>query len=244
MEFLQFREPFSAWSHGVGLLLALPGTWLLWRRSTGGDPAKRLSLLVYGLSLVFCYAASTLYHGVRPSAGRVDAFARLDGVGIFALIAGSYTPLACCLMRSRARWWTLTAVWGVTAVATVLIATGRYFSPVLATGIYLGMGWGVVVCYREVKRTVPHRAMLPVVAGGVSYSVGAVLNVSGWPVLWPGVVEAHEVFHVFVMAGSLAHYWFVLKVIAPLVRALAPSGAGAGGRIPNDSRACSATRTT
>src|SRR5437764_1364648 len=70
MDYLHLREPVSAWSHGAGLLLALPGTLLLWRRSAG-DTTKRLSLLVYGLSLAFCYTASTLYHGVRlPAAWR------------------------------------------------------------------------------------------------------------------------------------------------------------------------------
>jgi hemolysin III len=218
MDFLNFREPVSAWSHCVGLLLALLGMLLLWQRSHGGDTAKRLSLLVYGLSLAFCYAASTLYHGVRLSAGRVEAFARLDGMGIFALIAGSYTPLACCLMRDRARWWTLTAVWGVAAAAAVVLATGRHFSLVLSTGIYLGLGWGVVACYRELKRAVSRRAMWPIAAGGVCYSVGAVLNVLRWPVLCTGVFGAHELFHLFVMAGSLAHFWFVLKVIVPFTR--------------------------
>ena len=64
MHFLEFREPVSAWSHCAGVLLALPGTFLLWRRSVG-EPSKRLTLLVYGLTLAFCYSASTLYHGVR-----------------------------------------------------------------------------------------------------------------------------------------------------------------------------------
>ena len=110
MAFFDLREPVSAWSHCAGLLLALPGILLLWRRS-GGDPAKRLSLLVYGLSLAFCYAASTLYHGLRLPADRLAAFDRLDRVGIFALIAGSYTPLAWGLMRGRWRWGTLATVW-------------------------------------------------------------------------------------------------------------------------------------
>src|SRR3954452_21698671 len=110
MEFLEFREPFSAWSHCAGLILALPGTFLLLRRS-GGDRGKWLSLLVYGLTLIFCYLASTLYHGVRLPAAGIAAFARLDGIGIFALIAGTYTPLAWCLMRGRWRRWTLAAVW-------------------------------------------------------------------------------------------------------------------------------------
>ena len=101
MNFLDLREPVSAWSHFAGLFLALPGTILLWQRS-GGDFAKRLSMLVYGVTLAFCYLASTLYHGVRLPPAEIATFARLDGVGIFALIAGSYTPIAWCLLQG---WW-------------------------------------------------------------------------------------------------------------------------------------------
>ena len=77
MSFLDFREPVNAWSHCAGLMLAVPGTVMLWQRSAG-ERAKRLSLLVYGLTLAFCYLASTLYHGVRLPASGVAAFARLD----------------------------------------------------------------------------------------------------------------------------------------------------------------------
>ena len=107
--------------------------------------------------------ASTLFHGVRLPAARIAAFARLDGVGIFALIAGSYTPLAWCLMRGRWRRWTLAIVWGVAAMATAVIATGRHFPPVWGTGLYLGMGWGALACYSEIAQVVSHRALLPIV---------------------------------------------------------------------------------
>jgi hemolysin III len=109
LSFLDFREPVSAWSHCAGVLLALPGTLLLWRRSAG-TPSKRLTLLIYGLTLAFCYSASTLFHGVRVPASRITAYARLDGVGIFALIAGTYTPLAWCLLKGPWRRWTLAVV--------------------------------------------------------------------------------------------------------------------------------------
>ncbi len=214
MDLFDPREPVAAWSHFAGLLLALPGTYLLWRRSSG-DRAKRLSVLIYGFTLAFCYLASTLYHAVRLPAYRITEFARLDAVGIFALIAGTYTPIAVCLMRG---WWrkcTLAAVWGVAVTATFVIASGRHFSTALATGLYLAMGWGAVVCYFEVARDVTHRALLPVVGGGLSYSVGAVLNLLHWPVFYPGFFEAHELFHMFVLAGSLAHYIFILKVAVP-----------------------------
>jgi hemolysin III len=214
MNFLDLREPVSAWSHCAGLFLALPATVLLLRRSNG-DWTKRLSLLVYGLTLVFCYLASTLYHGVQLPAARITTFARLDGVGIFALIAGSYTPIAWCLLQSRWRWSTLAIVWGVVVSATLWIATIGHFSSVLATTLYLGLGWGSIVCYFEFARVLSHRALVPIVLGGVSYSIGAVLNLLNWPVLAPGIFGAHELFHLFVLGGSLAHYLFILKVVAP-----------------------------
>jgi hemolysin III len=225
-----FREPASAWTHFVGLMLSLPGTVILWRRS-GGDPGKRISLLVYGLGLVACYAASTLYHGVRLPADRLAVFIRLDSVGIFALIAGSYTPLAWNLMRGRWRTWTLATVWGTAAASIALIASGRRFSPVTGTCVYLAMGWGVVVCYARIARVVSHRALLPVVLGGVLYSVGAVLNLLQRPALWTGVFGPHDLFHLFVMAGSLAHYWFLLKVVVPFGRGLGDVSREPGTRI-------------
>ena len=101
MELFDLREPVSAWSHCAGLLLALPGTLLLWRRSGGDQPAKRLCLLVFGLSLAACYAASTLYHALRIPAHRLALFDRLDRIGTFVLIVGMCTPLAWSLMRGR-----------------------------------------------------------------------------------------------------------------------------------------------
>src|SRR5262245_29436332 len=206
MDFFDLREPVSAWSHCAGLLLSLPGTLLLWRRSTGGRPAQRASLLVFGLSLASCYAASMLYHGLRIPSDRLAAFDRLDRIGIFLLIAGSYTPLAWCLMRGRWRWGTLATVWSIAAVASGLLAIDGPFPPLLTTGLYLGMGWGSIACYAEVARVASHRALRPLVAGGLLYSVGAVLNLLRWPDLWPGMFGPHELFHLFVLAGSLAHY--------------------------------------
>jgi len=214
MHVWNLREPFSAWSHCIALLFALPGIWLLWRRSVG-DLGRQLSLLVYGFGLVACYAASTLYHSVRVPPGRLDVFVRMDSVGIFALIAGSYTPLAWNLMQGRWRASTLSAVWGTAAVAAVVIVSGGHFTPPVGTGVYLAMGWGVVFCYARIARVVSHRALLPVVIGGLFYSVGALMYLAGRPRLWPGVFGTHDLFHLFVIAGSLAHYGFILKVVVP-----------------------------
>ena len=229
MDFFHLREPVNAWSHGVGLMLALLGTLLLWRRSPGAHPASRLSLLVFGLSLAFCYAASTLFHGLRIPKDRLAPFDRLDRIGIFLLIAGSYTPLVWCLMRGRWRWGTLTTVWLIAAAASVKLAIGSPFPPLLTTVLYLGMGWGSIACYAQLARVVSHRALRPLVAGGLLYSIGAVVNLLHWPTLWPGQFGAHELFHLFVMAGSVAHYRLMLQVVVPFdpgpdLRPAAPCG--------------------
>ena len=213
MPFFHFREPVSAWTHFAALLVAVPGLLILLR--SGGSLGKRISLLVYGLSLALCYSASTLYHGVQLEGDRLGFFVRLDSIGIFALIAGTYTPMAWNLMKGPWRTWTLSAVWGTALSAIALIASGRGFPPVLGTAIYLAMGWGFVVCYARISRVVSHRALVPVIIGGVFYSVGAVLNLLHWPALWPGSFGTHDLFHLFVIAGSVAHYWFILRVIVP-----------------------------
>jgi hemolysin III len=214
MHVWNLREPFSAWSHCAALVLSLPGTWVLWRRSVG-DLGKRLSLLVYGLGLIACYAASTLYHAVQLLPDRLEVFIRLDSVGIFALIAGSYTPVAWNLMRGRWRAWTLVTVWGTAALAIAVVASGGRVSSPVGTSVYLGMGWGIVLCYSQIARIVSNRALLPIVIGGLFYSVGALFYLIGRPQLWPGVFGSHDLFHVFVVAGSLAHFWFILSVVVP-----------------------------
>lgn len=216
-----FREPANTWTHLAGLVLAVPGVALLLARC-GDDLGKRLSLLVYGFGLVGCYAASTLYHGIRLPADRLTPFVRLDSVGIFALIAGTYTPLAWNLMRGRWRAWTLASVWTTAVGSVALIVSGRPFSPIAGSCVYLGMGWGFVACYARLARVVSHRELSLIVLGGVSYSVGAVINLLVRPSLEG--FGAHAVFHLFVIAGSLCHYAFILGVVVPFDREVAETG--------------------
>ena len=141
-------------------------------------------------------------------------------MGIFALIAGSYTPVAWCLLRGHWRSWTLAAVWSVAAAATILIAAGL---PLFAGAGDLPVPGNGLGRRRLLFRD---RAGYPIAPcsdrrlGGLSYSVGAVLNLLHWPVILPGIFGAHEIFHFFVLAGSLAHYRFILKVVVPFARRL------------------------
>jgi hemolysin III len=216
--FLDFREPVSAWTHCLWMLLALPGTLFLWRLGRGDRP-KQISLLLFGLSLVACYGGSTLYHSVRLPQADIDLCERLDHVGIYILIAGSYTPVAFTMLQGRWKWGSLSLVWLLAAGGIGLRCAFWDIPAWLYTGLYLVMGWGAVLCYFELARAVSHRALFPLVLGGVFYSVGALLNLAQWPILWPDVVGAHELFHLFVMAGSLTHFGFMVQWVVPFERA-------------------------
>jgi hemolysin III len=213
MSWLDFREPVSAWTHGLWCLLAFPGTVFLWHRGRG-NRVRQLGLLFFGLSLAACCAGSTLFHAVRLPHEQIELCGAIDHVGIYLLIAGTVTPVALVILEGRWRWGTLAAAWLLAAGGIVLCLAYVEIPLAWSTGLYLGMGWGAGTCYLLVARVVPHQVLRSAVLGGLFYSVGAILNVLNWPALWPGVFAAHELFHLFVMAGSLAHFWFMLQVVA------------------------------
>jgi hemolysin III len=217
MSILDFREPVSAWTHLLWMLLTIPATWLLWHRSRGDRP-KQLSMLVFGLSLIACFAASGTWHAVRLSPAGLDFFKRLDYAGIYLLIVGTSTPIIFTLLRGPWRRGTLVIGWSLAAfgiAAQILHLDG---GPWLTTGMYLGLGWGLGSCFPQLLRVMPGRILRPIPIGGALYSVGALIFIFRWPNFWPGVFGSHEVFHLFVMAGSAAHYWFILTRVAPYPR--------------------------
>lgn len=221
MEWLQFREPVSAWSHLLGFLLAPAATVLLLRHA-GGSRLKQVGFLIFGLTLAACYGGSALYHGAHGSPARIAWFATLDHIGIYLLIAGTVTPVALVVLEGRWRWTCLGMAWLLAACGIGLFLTVRNLPLPITTALYLAMGWGILACYFELGRCLPPRAMDLALLGGFLYTAGAVLNVIHWPVLWPGVVGPHEVFHVFVLAGSTAHVLFALTVVARFERRTVP----------------------
>src|SRR5262249_13856226 len=217
MLLFQLREPINAWSHGAGMLLALPVTWLLWKRCVNAydcceftRPArsprhqriKALCLIVFGITLTISYGTSAAFHGAKVSGGPLITLQRLDHVGIYLLIAGTYTPIAWGLMRGPWLWGTLTAAWTAAIVCGTRVLCGDLMPIWLSTLTYLLMGWGALFCYNELARSQSHRKLLFLPLGGLFYSVGAVMNLMHWPTIAPGILAAHELFHFFVMRVS------------------------------------------
>jgi hemolysin III len=214
MEWFYIREPVSSWTHGLWMALALPATWVLWRLSWG-DRFKQIGMLIFGLSLMLCYGGSCLFHATPEAYSHF--FSALDHIGIYILIAGTVTPIALIVLRG---WWRaglLTTIW-VMAVSGILLRLFAEPPLPVRTTFYLVMGWVGCVTYFELARHLSHSGVRPIWIGGLLYSLGAVINLANWPVFAPGIFGAHELFHCFVMAGSLTHYYFVLTVLVPYVR--------------------------
>jgi hemolysin III len=233
MGWLAVREPVSTWTHALWLLLSLPGTWVLWRLCRG-DRVKQLGMLVFGLSLALCYAGSSLYHAVP--AELADEFNVLDHIGIYVLIAGTVTPIGLVVLRGWWRTGLLCTIW-LMALTGIVLRLATELPLALRTSFYLAMGWVGCVTYFELARHLSHRGVRLIWLGGLLYSAGAVINLVGWPELWPPAFEAHELFHLFVMAGSLCHYYFMLTVVVPFGRTTAPVARGAARTRPRRERA-------
>ena len=213
-----FLEPLSTVLHLIAGLLALPGTlWLLWLARH--DPARVVSLLVYGVSLVALFAASSLLHGLRAPARVRDWLNRLDHAAIFVLIAGTYTPIVAHLFPAPWRAPLLLLVWTVAAMGVahklVSVSIHGFFS----VAIYLALGWGgalPVTLSPSLRALIPTPALGLLLLGGLIFTVGFVVYYWERPDPWPGVFGHHEIWHLFVIGGSLCHYLVMLLYVAPV----------------------------
>jgi hemolysin III len=211
-------RPWSAITHGVGAVLALLGTALLLVQTvrTGGDVWKLVSFAVYGLSMAGLYTASTLYHCVNTSvAGRI-ALRKYDHASIYFLIAGSYTPV--CLVALRGPWgWSLLGVIWTLALAGLCMTLAWINCPrVVTSTVYIAMGWLAVIAIYPLWRSLGGRGVFWLLLGGVLYTVGGVLYALKWPGRNNPRFGCHEIFHVFIVLGSIAHFMMMYRVMLPL----------------------------
>jgi hemolysin III len=214
MEWFDFRQPVSAWTHASWWFLSIPTTLLLCRLARG-NLLKQIGFVIFGLCVILCYGSSTLWHAVQLPENERQVFATLDYAGIFALIAGTTTPILLVVLRGPWRVGSIAATWSLAACGVTVSLFQEDVSTWVFNVLYLGMGWGMCFSYFQLTRVLRHRQMTLVLVGGLFYSTGAVLNWATWPVLLSGWVGPHEVFHLFVMAGTVSHFLFMVKVLLP-----------------------------
>ena len=210
-------RPWSAITHGVGAALAVLGTAFLLVRSVllGLDAWHIVSFAVYGASMICLYTASTLYHSVNaPVAGRL-ALRKYDHCSIALLIAGSYTPICLTALRTQGAWgWAIFGVIWAMALCSCALSLFWIGAPRwLTAGVYLIMGWLAVVAFYPLLQAFPPSGRAWLLAGGGHYTVGGVL----YAVKWPGRNNlrfgCHEIFHLFILLGSICHFFMMYQVI-------------------------------
>jgi hemolysin III len=211
----RMQNPARGLLHGTAAVLSAVGALLLWVRGSG-DLSHHVSLLVFALSLVALYTVSTLYHSVPWRRVWKQRMQRLDHSMIYVLVAGTYTPVACIVLDGWLRPATLGIVWGIVLVGVLQ----KMLLPRLRGGFSVTLqttqGWLALLLLLPLSERLPVQALLLAALGGLFYTVGMVLLVTRRPRLWPRVFSYHEVFHVFVVAGSVQHYAMTLLYIAPL----------------------------
>lgn len=211
-EKFQVKDPMSALTHFIGFLAVIPVFIFLLEKAE--TKLQMISFVVFGISLMLLYGASTIYHTLKLSAEKTALLRRIDHMMIFVLIAGTYTPV--CLVTLADKWGSilLTAIWGI-AIAGVFMKIFWMGAPRwLSTTIYVVMGWLSITAFVPLMKAVGWDGFGMLLGGGIAYTVGALIYALKKPNL--AILKSfgfHEIFHVFVMIGSAFHIAFMFMYV-------------------------------
>ena len=201
-------ERFNSISHLIGAVAALAGlVVVVVVAAQQGDPWKIVSFSVYGTTLFFLYAVSTLYHSLRGRAKRI--FRKLDHYSIYFLIAGTYTPFTLVTLRGAWGWTIFGVIWGLAAVGIALESLPQQGNRVLSLVVYILMGWLVLVALKPLLEALPWAGFVWLLLGGIFYTSGVAFYLFD-----EKIRHFHGIWHLFVLAGSVSHYVTILFYVA------------------------------
>ena len=202
------EEIFNSVSHGIGALLAIAGTAVLITMTAQHRTALEIvSACIFGTSLIILYLMSTLYHAITNRKAK-KVLQIIDHDTIFLLIAGTYTPYAlCCIEPKWLGWMIFVIIWVVAIIGIVLSSVNLDKFRKISTLCYILMGWGIVLAIKPLKEGIPKSSLTLLAVGGVLYSLGCIFYVK------KKVRYFHSIWHLFVVAGSILHYFSILWAI-------------------------------
>lgn len=214
---ITIREPGSAITHFIGMMMAVfAAVPLLVKASAGTDTKTFLAMFIFIGSMILLYGTSTMYHSVNLSGHKLKFFKKMDHMMIFVLIAGSYTPICLIVLGGEQGYSLLALVWGIAVVGMLIkafwVTCPKWFSSV----IYIAMGWVCILVFGELSATLPLAAFGWLLAGGIIYTIGGIIYALKLPIFNSKHKSfgSHEVFHLFVMGGSVCHFIFMYLYVA------------------------------
>ena len=190
-------------THAIGALLSIIAmVILLMVAANQGDTLHLISFSIYGSTLILMYLSSTLYHSF--SSPRIkDLFARFDHVSIFLLIAGTYTPILLTNIQGFWGWFLFSTLWAIALTGAVIRAIYLHRYRKIMVFVYLIMGWLFILAGKQIYQSLPTISVTFLILGGVVYSLGVVFY------MWRNLPYAHGIWHLFVMAGSILHFFAI-----------------------------------
>ena len=213
---ITIREPGSAITHFIGMLMAgLAAVPLMAKAGMTGSGIAVGAMMIFAMSMMSLYGASTLYHSVNVKGKVLKVFKKIDHMMIFVLIAGSYTPVCLLILNHELGYPLLIAVWSIAIVGMFVklfwVTCPKWFSSV----IYIAMGWVCVFVFRELLESLPVAAFLWLLVGGLLYTAGGVIYAFKFSFFNAKhkYFGSHEIFHLFVMAGSICHFIFMYHYV-------------------------------
>ena len=214
---ITIREPGSAITHFIAMIMAVfAAVPLLIKAGIQSGQENLLAMAIFMGSMILLYGASATYHSVDLTGRSLRIFRKLDHMMIFVLIAGSYTPVCLIVLGGKLGYTLLALVWGIAAVGMLIkafwITCPKWFSSI----IYIAMGWVCVLVFGPLLNTLSTPAFLWLLAGGIIYTVGGVIYALKLPIFNSKHKSfgSHEVFHLFVMGGSICHFIFMYLYVA------------------------------
>lgn len=211
---MRFREPVSGFTHFFAAIAALIGTVALLIAGRGSF-AREASLAVYGACLISLFGASAAYHLVRAAPRAIGMLRRLDHSAIYLLIAGTYTPFCLLAFSGFWKWGLLAIIWSM-AITGIIVKIFAMSAPRwLSAGTYVIMGWLCLGAVGQMLQVLPAGALAWLTAGGVVYTLGALVYVTRVFDFAPGRFGFHEVWHIFVILGALAHFISIAAYLLP-----------------------------
>ena len=208
----KLREPVNGLTHLGGAISAFFGLIVMLVVGWSGT-AKVVSAVVYGLSLISMFSASAIYHMAKVKPAALQILRKMDHSAIFLLIAGTYTPFCLIAFNGFWRWGLLSIIW---AIAVIGIADKIFYIKAprwLNAGIYVSMGWLIVMAAPQMPSMLPVCVMVWLIIGGVIYTLGAVVYATKIFNFVPGKFGFHEVWHIFVLLGAAAHFISVMSLL-------------------------------
>lgn len=199
------EEIANSVSHGLGLLAAITGSAILITHAARHeDAAFIVGTSIFSATMILLYLASTLYHAI-PAGKAKRCFRIIEHSMIYLLIAGTVTPLTLGILRGALGWTLFGIIWGLAAIGVTLKASGKMSHPILSTGLYLLMGWIIVIAVKPLFAGMPFAGLFWLVAGGLFYTAGVAFYATDSRLRY-----GHMIWHLFVLAGTTSHYFVVL----------------------------------